>query len=128
MTEWQPTMLFGAVLKSEAHGDDYATGKRIVDVVCQECGERLAAVHDDADAPTLHQWAPQLNPPRHGGEKRWSVAAGPLPDDDTAVVLHCFDHGHGIVDGRALRMAVEKYRDRGRRVRVRVPMGMADDV
>lgn len=116
-------VLFGAVSKSEVLEN---VDKRIVDVVCATCNERVGAVLEERDGLRLVMWGPWLSGGRdHAGEPLMSVRNGKLPSDDVEILAHCLHGAHLTITGRELRTAVEKYRKRG--FRVRAPMTISTD-
>lgn len=94
-------------------------GRRMVDLVCSSCSERLGTVTDEPTEPWFTHWAPTRSVRGDNtGEPFYTVEWGNLPEPTTGVIVHCFDHGHATVDGQRLRDAVDRYRQRGRTVRV----------
>ena len=92
--------------------------KRMVDCVCR-CGARLAMVTDEPAGPSFTVWYPTVMVRRSNeGEPFWTIQAGDVPADGDQVVLHCFEHGHGSLAGSTISEAVNKYRLRGRTVRL----------
>ena len=79
-------------------------GRRVVDVVCSRCGERLAMVTEENPEPWFTRWAPSVSVRRSN--------AG------VELVAHCFFHGLAVVDGQSLRDATDRYYQRYRRVRL----------
>ena len=78
-------------------------------------------VTESANGPLLTVWAPSPTTAPGGAELEplWSMAGGPLPPD-TAISVHCFEHGIGVVDSAVLREHVDRYRAEGRRQRLPV--------
>lgn len=115
MSAWATTLL-GAVPEPDLDRDPPG---RMIDVVC-DCGERLALVTDGADGPHLTAWAPTVavratkTPPKY-----LAVASGPMPNGTALVTLHCFRHGHRTIEPPDLAHAVMRYRQTGKRQRVR---------
>jgi len=125
VTDWKDAQLPGVSKAEILHPSEgsplYSTRRRIVDVVCGVCGERLAVVADDPDEPVFACWSPTVLM-RHSteGEPKWMVEFGRLPGAETEVWVHCFMHGDAVVVGESLVQAVAKYRRTGRRGRVPV--------
>lgn len=117
--------MLGGVRKSEILAGDGPLAdfhRRLVDVVCPECGERLGQVTDEPDGPELTVWAPTVMVRQdRGGEPLWTVAAGPLPLDqpDAVVAVYCFGHGPSAVTVADLLHSLARYKSTGRRQRVR---------
>lgn len=96
----------------------FPTRARIVDVACGSCGEQLAMVTESANGPWLTVWSPTTSA-GPGGETLWAMATGPIPQD-APVPVHCFEHGHGVLDTDILREKVVRYRTDGARQQVGV--------
>jgi hypothetical protein len=124
MTEstWGRTML-GAVSKSQVLGPEegsplYSKHRRIVDLVCH-CGERVGMVRDEPEQPWLTAWYPTAMVRESSeGEPFYGVQGGIIPPPDEDVVLRCFKHGQGVVNGAEITSAIVRYRQRGRPVRL----------
>jgi hypothetical protein len=101
--------ILGAVPASQVQ--TYLTGARIIDVVCEECGERLGAVERVARRDWLVTWAPHLTVRRdNSGEPLWSIHTRPIPPADEVVTFHCFNDGHCQASGREVKGAVSRHR------------------
>ena len=116
---WMPRQL-GLVAKSEILNPGpqsplAAFHRRMVDLVCRSCGERLGMVTDESDGPWVVLWYPTVVPRSSTkGEPGWTPVASPLPVDGPEIGTHCFSHGDGMVSIAALMDQVERYRDRGK--------------
>jgi hypothetical protein len=76
-------------------------------------------VLDGPDGPRLTAWYPTNIVRRSNeGEPFWTLVSGEVPADDEELVVHCFEHGHGVLRGSEIQDAISAYRSRGRTKRL----------
>ncbi|MCF7552201.1 hypothetical protein [Pseudonocardia sp. WMMC193] len=101
------------------------TRRCIVEVVCPDCNNVLGRMHDEPGGVGLAVWVPaEGQSPSNVTSKRlgwtlYSLISDPELGDDEASVLNCW-RGHGglwITVGEC-RASVERYRAKGRKVRL----------
>jgi hypothetical protein len=69
-----------AILKPEPPSALADLHRRMIDVVCKSCGERMAMVTDESDEPWLTRWAPTFAARETTeGEPFWAVEVSSLP-------------------------------------------------